>query len=210
MLAELIIFIPLLAILGLVLILYLTKQFVNLSFILIGLSFKGLRKLLGLPPVELRRFEKVRQSFSDYFSKVGNTWGKANRLDYLVGMIWSFVFGTLVASLFVKNWGMALWNWLQQFDASRVPPRGWAPVQAPSQSLLIGMILAFVLTLYWLVPFITLTVRRCRSMGNAALFFLLFVPFIGTIFPLVCLIMPEQGSRRETEPLDLKYYGDKQ
>lgn len=212
MLPFLIFFFPIAAILGLGLVLYLTKQFVNLSFITIRLMISGVLKILGKPKINLGKFEKVWRSFDDYFDRVADIWGRSNRLDYLVGVIWSYIFAILINYLFFKHYGDSMWQWIQQFSDKNV---GYIHHYGPSHELLIGIIKTLILNLYWFVPWVTLTIRRCRSMGNAGLFFLNFVPVVSMLLPILCLVIPEKPYKQEVyreydENNDLsERYGDR-
>ncbi|MGY3732824.1 DUF805 domain-containing protein [Lactococcus hircilactis] len=177
----------------------------NLSFVIIRWIFKGLSKLFNLPTLERtwQPLEAVRQSFNDYFRKAAQTWGKANRRDYIVGYLWSMVFMVFVNFVFYKNFGHDAWIWVKQFSTqNQVTLR---LIVAPSQSLLIGMVGIVILNLYWLVPWLTLTVRRCRSIGNAALAFVIVVPLGGFILPILCMALPETKRPQRTQE-DLDYF----
>ncbi|GAA3266549.1 hypothetical protein GCM10017706_30250 [Lactococcus lactis subsp. hordniae] len=58
MVPFLLVFFPVAAVIGLGIVLYLTNQFVNLSFIVIRLIIKGFATLIGKPKINLGRFEK--------------------------------------------------------------------------------------------------------------------------------------------------------
>jgi len=191
----LVMFVVITALSGVLLICYLTKQFVVLSFFLVGLLVKVIKKLFGIPPKAPRKIGKIQRSLIDYFGKAGNLWGKANRLDYLVGVIWSLLFAILSVMFFAQNYGKSFWLWIKQFDANRsVSADGkiLAHYTTPSQSLLVGLIILLALTLYWLVPWFTLTIRRCRSFGHAGLWFLMLIPFAGYVLTILCLFLPEK------------------
>lgn len=189
MIPFLIVFFPVTAVIGLGIVLYLTNQFVNLSFIMIRMIIKGFAKLFGKPKINLGRYEKVWQSFNDYFEKVADIWGRSNRLDYLVGIIWSYIFAILINYLFYKHYGDNMWQWIQQFSDKNL---GYVHHYAPSKDLSIGIIKTLILNLYWFVPWVSLTIRRCRSMGNAGLFFLNLVPVASMFLPILCLVIPEK------------------
>jgi uncharacterized membrane protein YhaH (DUF805 family) len=169
------------------------------KFLLIGIG-----KLFNIPQLKSShpKMEKVRKSFSDYFGQAGNIWGKANRLDYLIGYLWSMGFAFIINFIFIKTIWLETWQYLQQFNANR--PYDGTPIHytAPNQSLTIGLILLVVFNLYWIVPYLTLNIRRCRSMGSTKIFFVLFAPFGGIILAILGVLIP--GRQDEDEALKVK------
>ena len=209
----------------LALLLYLVKQLVNLSFLLVKWGLLGLSKLFKIPQINRGNvcFERVRKALNDYFGKAIRTRDTANRIDFLVGLLWSIAFAIVTTLIWVTNWGMMTWNYLQQFNSNRPYTPGPLHYEAPSQSLIIGFVFFGLFTLYWLVPLLSLVVRRCRAIGNWKLFFILFVPFGNIILTILCLFVPgrfedteetraklkEERKREMRKQMAQEYYADR-
>ena len=201
--------------------LFVLKEFVNFSFLLFRQLFKLYAKVMMLPKMKLGIFDNAWKSFGEYFTKVGNTWGVANRLDYFIGVVWTYLYGFILNYVYFKKYGATLWQWLQQFNANNTPQLGqsYVHIVGPTHSLLISMIVIFILNLYCVVPWITLTIRRCRSIGHAGLFFVILAPFGGLIILILGLSIPGSSATKNDDDEDeedwdfeegsLDYYGER-